>query len=209
MSHLPVNAPACTHTHIRTSLVCIQYTKLRLNSFTHKEWKQQEALLMLQHILYVHSPDLFFFFHLHYSLVFPLMLLKSLQAPDSCGSQTNDFICVSLSTLLFWAPRGSTVILPLLPFPQPPTSQPPLTCARLSCSCFAPHSCWGVTEARWSHTPHVFASVLVGWGGDRRLVWGMVLGAWIQAQPFCGEIFFQGHDVGEKKTSFMCVEGKK
>lgn len=58
---------------------------------------------------------------------------------------------------------------PLLSAPPPPdpTSQPPLTCTRLSCSCFAPSLMLRCHRARRSHTPRVFASVsgVVGVGG--------------------------------------------
>lgn len=95
-------------------------------------------------------------------------LFKSLEALDSCGSQTNDFIWVSLSTLLFRALQAPELFFlssPFFPQPRPPSHPWPAGAVTLM---FHRSLMLRCRRAHWSHTSHVYRSVS---DGKSRLVW--------------------------------------
>lgn len=161
----------------------------RLNSFRHKQ--QRTHLVARYTIFSLYLPFFSYLISIKPSCFH--LASKSLQALDSCESQTNDLICVSPSTLLFWARQAPELFFlcsPLLSHILPATPDP----TGLSCSCFTAHSCWSVTE-RIGHILRV--AIAQGLMGKRSSVMYVSLGTQMQAHPFCGEIFFWGHGVDE------------
>lgn len=122
-------SPACQRSAAHTQT----HTKPKLNSLKHK---QQKARSSHTHFTAISVNFPFLTHPLNFGKL-SSCLSKSLQAPDSCGIQTNDFIWLFPHCSAILSSSGSAIILPLSPvLPATPDPTP-----GLSRSCFTAHSC--------------------------------------------------------------------